>query len=129
MENVFRNLSLTTYFFGHLFTMIILSIFWDATTLRENSQKCDTGIFYFALFSPFTFNFFNPILPYFICEDLWGEVKKMQIGFCLTHLILGILVMSVLLWLEERDFERIFIAENLNKKVKESISSDQEDHK
>lgn len=100
LENVFRNLSLFTYFFGHLLTMIILSIFWDAPHLQDNHAKCETGLFYFALLSPFTFNFFNPILNYFVCEDLWPQVFKIQMIYGGVHVFMGICVMVLLLHLE-----------------------------
>ena len=68
LENVFKNLSLFGFFIGHIFSMAILALANDAQHLHDNVPKCDLSLFLIGMINPFTFNFFNPILDYFVCE-------------------------------------------------------------
>lgn len=69
-ENVYKNLGVFLYIFGHFINMVLVSflVFYSDT---ENQKLCSKGSFLLLLpmINPFTFYFFNSTLDYFICSD------------------------------------------------------------
>lgn len=68
-ENVYKSLGVILYIVGHLFTMFILSV---VNFLSTDGQLCNTSdvwVLYLGMLNPFTFNFFNSTLDYFVCHS------------------------------------------------------------
>jgi len=66
-ENVYKNLGVFLYLFGHLFTMVILSLLVEET--NKDIKLCTESTLLLALpmLNPFTFYFLNSTIDYFIC--------------------------------------------------------------
>lgn len=81
-EGIFKSLGLILYFIGHFMNMIILAIVSYMTRVQKLCSYKDTEIIMFAMINPFTQNFFNQVLDYFICEEYTQNVQNFQWMFC-----------------------------------------------
>jgi hypothetical protein len=56
--------------------MLILSIlnFWSSDGVTCNGRQ-EPYLLYFAMINPFTYNFFNPVLQYYICRENEAQME------------------------------------------------------
>jgi hypothetical protein len=108
-ENIYKGLGLVLYIIGHFPNMLILSIlnFWSI-----DGVKCNTGgesiLLLVGMVNPFTYNFFNPALEYFICPEYKTLVSVSQWAFSVGHILFGLSMFYLVIKLEERSFRKIF---------------------
>ncbi len=106
-DYIYKSLGLLLFIIGHIPNMVILSIlnFWsnDGVSCNSGSQPY---LLYFGMINPFTFNFFNPVLQYYICttDPYNRQMLTVQWVFTLLHLLLGLLMFSAVIKLEQRSF-------------------------
>ena len=69
-ENIYKGLGLILYLVGHFPNMLLLSIlnFWSGDGVRCNSGN-EAILLFICMVNPFTYNFFNPVLQYYICDE------------------------------------------------------------
>lgn len=71
-NNIYKNLGLFLFFVGHLANMVILSI---NRYEISSSRACELTLFEITMINPFTFNFFNPMLNHFNCDEFDQRAK------------------------------------------------------
>ena len=113
-ENIYKSLGLIMYMIGHLMNMIILSIIeFDAQ--KSNDRVCSWNQFLIPLvamlINPFTYNFFNPVLDYFLCRDLSHQGHIFQLAYSLVHLTFACLILFSVIKLEQSSFFKLFEVE------------------
>lgn len=59
-------------------------------------------------FNPFTFNFFNPVLDYFICKDD-HRGHALQWAISLALIFIGISILALLIFLDNKEFKKKLI--------------------
>jgi ABC-type Na+ transport system ATPase subunit NatA len=63
------------------------------------------------MLNPFSYNFFNPVMQYFVCDSYTPLMTTVQWTLTFTHLTLGLILFCAVIKLEERSFLRIFKAD------------------
>jgi hypothetical protein len=105
-ENVYRSLGVILYLVGHLFTMFILSV---VGFLSSDGKLCDTSdvwVLYLGMLNPFTFNFFNSTLDYFVCHS--SHVVLVQALYIALQFVLGFALILAVWYLAEKAFRDNF---------------------
>jgi len=105
-EGIFKSLGLILYFFGHFMNMIVLAIVSFMTRAQKLCTVKESEFIIYAMINPFTQNFFNQVLDYFICQEYTENVHRFQWIFCTGQIIVGILLFIGLIMLEERTFRK-----------------------
>lgn len=100
------------YIVGHFPNMLVLSIlnFWSGDGVRCNSGN-EAILLFICMLNPFTYNFFNPVLQYFICDEYDKMMVIIQSVFTILHLILGLSMFYAVIKLEQRSFIQTLRAE------------------
>ena len=115
-ENIYKGLGLVLYTVGHFPNMLVLSIlnFWS-----KDGARCNIGnesiLLFISMLNPFSYNFFNPVLQYFICDEYTPLMTTVQWTLTFTHLTLGLILFCAVIKLEERSFLCIFKADEVMK--------------
>jgi ABC-type multidrug transport system fused ATPase/permease subunit len=117
-ENIYKGLSQLLYIIGYFPNMLILSIlnFWSKDGVNCNSGD-ESILLLVGMVNPFTYNFFNPALEYFICPEYKTLMIVSQWAFSIGHIIFGLSMFYLVIRLEERSFRKIF---EVDPKTKES---------
>ena len=99
--------------------MLILSIlnFWSSDGVTCNGGQ-QPYLLYIGMINPFTYNFFNPVLQYYVCREEEHETQMLtvQLVFTGVHVALGVLMLYSVVLLEEKSFLKVFKPEMKEKR-------------
>jgi hypothetical protein len=96
--------------------MILLSIFeFESSDTKLCTREEIAPLLVFMLIDPFTYNFFNPVLDYFICPEESGITLYVQVSDSIIQIFLGAIILWVLIYLDDREASKILRSEVIQK--------------